>query len=146
MRIRLTPALALIAACALQPVCAQDPPARMRPQPRPRPDLTVSEYQFAPTNDKALRVNVANIGGAGAGASALRLTVRKIKGVAVGRTMEIQVPAIAAGQNDWVLLVADGILPKDVSLKDTTFRVNLDVTNAVSESNEKNNEKWHNLN
>jgi subtilase family serine protease len=118
----------------------------MRPQPRPRPDLTVAEYQFAPTNDKALRVSVANIGGAAAGASTLRLTVRKIKGAAVGRTMEIQVPAISAGQNDWVTLVADGILPKNVSLKDTTFRVNLDVGNSVSESNEKNNEKWHNLN
>jgi subtilase family serine protease len=111
-----------------------------------RPDLVVREYQFPPTYDKGLRVNVSNIGGAGAGASVLRLTVRKIKGVAVGRTMEIQVPAIAAGAHDWVTLDAKGILPNDVSLKDTTFRLNVDATTLVNESNEANNEKWHNLN
>jgi hypothetical protein len=119
----------------MQPVYAQ----------RPRPDLTVRQYQFAPTNDKALRVNVANIGAAAAGASVLRLTIRKIKGVSVGRTMEAPVPAIPKNSADWVTLDASGILPKDVSLKDTTFKINLDVTTVVNESNENNNEKWHNL-
>lgn len=113
---------------------------------RLRPDLTVREYQFAPTNDKWLRVNVANVGPGAAGASKLRLTVRRINGAAVGRTMEVDVPAVAGNQNDWVSFDAGQILPKDVALKDTTFRLNLDVTEAVAESNEKNNETWHNLN
>lgn len=138
----------LLVACLWQPLDAQEPPPPpLRPVPvRARPDLVVREYQFPPTYDKGLRVNVSNIGTAAAGASVLRLTVRKIKGIAVGRTMEINVPAIAAGQNDWVTLDAKNILPNDVSLKDTTFRLNADATTLVSEANETNNEKWHNLN
>ena len=144
MKTALVCLLLLVAGAAPAQVTNQRP----RPVPRPmlvRPDLVVSEYQFAPTNNKGLRVNVANVGNGNAGACVLRLTVRRIKGVAVGRTMEINVPAIAAGANDWVTLIADGILPKDVDIKDTTFRLNVDVNNAVKESKENNNEKWHNL-
>lgn len=131
-------------------VAAQSNDNKMAPRPAPRPmlpkpDLIVKEYQFAPTNDKGLRVNVANIGNAGAGACVLRLTIRKIKGVSVGRTMEMNVPAIPAAGNDWITFIADGILPKDVDIKDTTFKLNVDVKNTVKESKENNNEKWHNL-
>lgn len=144
----------ILAACLLLFVCAGQPTVAQREAPppprpiptRPHPDLIVKEYQFPPTYDKGLRVNVANIGNAAAGASVLRLTVRKIKGIAVGRTMEIAVPAIPASQDDWVTLDAKGILPKDVSLKDTTFKLNADATTLVGEANEANNEKWHNLN
>ena len=111
-----------------------------------KPDLIVKEYQFAPTNNKGLRVRVANIGNVGAGACVLRLTIRRINGVAVGRTMDMNVPAIAAGADDWITFIADGILPKPVDIKDTTFRLNVDVTTVVNESKENNNEKWHNLN
>src|SRR5918993_6002985 len=91
--------LLLVAGAAPAQVTNQRP----RPVPRPmllRPDLVVSEYRFAPTNNKGLRVNVANVGSGNAGACVLRLTVRRINGVAVGRTMEIAVPAIAAGGHD----------------------------------------------
>jgi hypothetical protein len=37
------------------------------------------------------------------------------------------------------------ILPNNVSLKDTTFKLIADATKNVPESNEKNNETWHNL-
>lgn len=127
----------------------QGPTPRPAPVPRPailRPDLMIKEYQFAPTNDKGLRVNVANIGNGPAGACVLRLTIRKIKGASVGRTMEMNVPAIAAGGDEWITFIADGILPKDVDIKDTTFKLNVDVKNTVKESNENNNERWHNLN
>jgi len=136
--------LLLGAAVALQAQTTNSP----RPPTRTlilKPDLIVKEYQFTPTNNKGLRVNVANIGNSNAGACVLRLTIRKIKGTSVGRTMEMNVPAIPAGGNDWILLITDGILPKDVDIKDTTFRLNVDVTNAVNESKETNNEKWHNL-
>lgn len=139
-------------ACAPQILCAQEPPpppqvkVKVPVVARPRPDLVIRQYLFTPSSDKGLRVHVVNVGGAGAGACVLRLTVRKIKGTPVGRTMEAPVPAIPKGGDVWVTLDASGILPNDVSLKDTTFKLNVDATTLVSESNEDNNEKWHNLN
>jgi hypothetical protein len=110
-----------------------------------QPDLKIAQFLFPPTNDKALRVHVANAGGGNAAACVLRLTVRKINGVAVGRVTEIPVPAIAAGTDIWLLIHADKILPKNVALKDTTFKLNVDATSTVVESDESNNEVWHNL-
>ena len=110
-----------------------------------QPDLKIAQFLFPPTNDKALRVHVANAGGGNAGACILRLTVRKINGVAVGRVTEIPVPAIAAGTDTWLVVHADKILPKNVALKDTTFKLNVDATSTVAESDEANNEVWHNL-
>lgn len=149
MRIKHVVVLAcLLLACAPQLPRAQENNNRPRIGPIRilRSDLIVKEYQFAPTNNKGLRVNVANIGNGNAGACILRLTVRRINGVAVGRTMDMSVPAIPAGGDDWITFIADGILPKDVDIKDTTFRLNVDFKNVVKESNENNNEKWHNLN
>lgn len=138
-------AACLLIACALQQIGAPQAEAQ-RPIPtRFMPDLVVREYQFPPAYDKGLRIHVMNIGRATAGPSTLRLTVRKINGTAVGRTMEAPVGTIEPSQGQWVTLDAKGILPNNVSLKETTFRINLDVTTAVIESNEKNNEQWHNL-
>lgn len=114
-------------------------------QPIRRADLKVEQFQFAPTNNKALRVKVTNVGNATAAASTLRLTVRKINGIAVGRTFDVAVSSLTPGQSDWVLIQAASILPLKVSLQDTTFRLNADFLNAVGESNEANNEVWHNL-
>ena len=139
MRNRLVSVACLVAlTCALATVHAQ------RPRPA-RPDLIIREYQFAPTNDKGLRVRVANIGTLAAGASVLRLTIRKINGASVARTMDMPTAAIPAQSDVWVTFIADGILPKDVDIKNTTFKLNADATTVVSESNETNNEKWHNL-
>ena len=148
MRIRNVVVLAcLLLACAPQLPRAQENTNRPRIGPIKilRPDLIVKEYQFAPTNNKGLRVRVANIGNGNAGACVLRLTIRKINGAAVGRTMDMNVPAIPAGGDDWITFIADGILPKAVDIKDTTFKLNVDFTTVVSESKETNNEKWHNL-
>lgn len=151
-KIALASACLLLLACVAQLSHAQEN-TNNRPQPSPRrvpvqsikPDLVIREYQFAPTNNKGLRVNVANVGNSAAGACRLRLTIRKIKGASVGRTMEMDVPSIAAGADAWVTFIADSILPNDVDIKDTTFKLNVDVNNAVNESKEGNNEKWHNL-
>jgi hypothetical protein len=109
------------------------------------PDLKVRQYLFTLTNDKGLRVQVANYGKAASKPCRLELTVRKINGAAVGRTMYGTIPAIEPGKGAWVLLRADGILPKNVSLKDTTFKLIADATKLVAESDEDNNETWHNL-
>jgi hypothetical protein len=108
-------------------------------------DLKVRQFLFPPNADKALRVQIANYGNAAAQANVLRLTVRKINGTPVGRVTEIQVPNIGAGKADWVLIYVDQILPKNVALKDTTFKLNIDATKLINESDESNNEIWHNL-
>lgn len=109
-----------------------------------QPDLSIRQFLFPPTNDKALRVRVVNTGQGPSAACRLVLTVRKINGVAVGRTTHVNVPALAAGAADWLLIDAKSILPNNVSLQSTTFRLNVDATEIVAEVNEANNEVWHN--
>jgi hypothetical protein len=109
------------------------------------PDLSIKQFLFPPTNDKALRVHVVNTGKAPSSACRLVLTIRRINGIAVGRTTHVNVPAIAAGAEDWLHIDAKSLLPDNVSLKSTTFRLNVDATKIVPESNEGNNEIWHNL-
>ena len=108
-----------------------------------RPDLRVEQFVFA--GEKVLRVRVANVGSAPSALCLLRLTVRKINGVAVGRTTEVKLPAIAAGKERWVPVNAKDILPNNIALESTTFRLNADATEVVAESKEDNNELWHNL-
>lgn len=114
-------------------------------QPKLSPDLTVKEFQFPPTSQQSVRVHVANQGESPATPCKLRLTVRKIGGNPVGRTTEIKLPAITPDKGKWMLIDASNILPQDVALKDTVFRLNVDPDNAVSETNETNNEVWHGL-
>lgn len=110
------------------------------------PDLTIKQYEFVSTNNKSLRVQVANYGKAASRPCRLELSVRKINGVAATRTAFETVPAIGAGKVEWVTLSATGILQAAISLKDTTFRLRVDETDTVAESNEGNNETWHNWN
>lgn len=110
------------------------------------PDLTIKQYEFVSTNNKGLRVQIANYGKAASRPCRLELAVRKINGVAVTRTASETVPAIEPGKVEWVTLNASGILQAAISLKDTTFRLIVDETNIVAESNEDNNEVWHNSN
>ncbi|HEX6187644.1 MAG TPA: CARDB domain-containing protein [Pyrinomonadaceae bacterium] len=109
-----------------------------------QPDLSIRQFLFPPTNNKALRVRVVNTGQGPSAACRLVLTVRKINGVAVGRRTYVNVPALAAGAADWLHIDARSILPNNVSLQSTTFRLNVDATEIVAESNEANNEVWHN--
>jgi subtilase family serine protease len=110
------------------------------------PDLRIKQYEFVSTNDKTLRVLVENDGKAASQPCRLELAVRKINGTAVTRTAFETVPAIEPGKEEWVELTASGILQAAISLKDTTFRLTVDETRIVAESNEDNNETWHNLN
>jgi subtilase family serine protease len=111
------------------------------------PDLSINAYNFIPlNNDKALSVQVTNNGSKNSSACKLELTVRKINGTAVGRTISVNIPAIGAGETKLIAVDAASILPKNVSLKDTTFKIIVDSAKTVAESDETNNEKWHNLN
>lgn len=110
------------------------------------PDLRIAKYEFVSTNNKSLRVQVANDGKAASKPCRLELGIRKINGTAVTRTAFETIPAIEPGKEEWVTLTASGILPAAISLKDTTFRLIVDETGIVAESNEDNNETWHNAN
>lgn len=109
------------------------------------PDLRISEFVFPANNDKTVRVRIANTGSAASAVCILRLTVRKINGVPVGRVIEIKLPPLAAGKDKWLGINANDILPKNISLESTTFKLNADATSIVTESDEANNEAWHNL-
>jgi hypothetical protein len=113
--------------------------------PLGKADLTIKHIAFSVVDNKKVKVQVLNIGSVGSAPCILRLTVRKINGTPVGRVTEIPLPAILPNQDKTVIIDTTQILPNNVALKDTTFRLNVDVTSLVIESNEANNEKWHNL-
>lgn len=113
--------------------------------PLGKADLTIKHIAFSVTDDKKVKVQIVNIGSVGSAPCVLRLTVRKINGIPVGRTTEIALPAILPNQDKVVIIDTAQILPNNVALKNTTFRLNVDVTSLVVESNEANNERWHNL-
>jgi hypothetical protein len=129
--------------CGAVAVHAQSMSGKVRSKAA-QPDLSIKEFLFPPTNDKALRVHVVNSGKAASTPSVLRLTVRKINAVAVGRVAEIKLVAIPPGKDKWVVIDAKSILPNNVSLESTTFKLNADATETVAESDEANNEVWHN--
>jgi hypothetical protein len=109
------------------------------------PDLKISEFVFPADSDKAVRVHVVNAGGAASPLCILRLTVRKINGVPAGRVAETKLSPLAPGKDRWLVINAKSILPNNLSLASTTFKLNADATSIVTESDEANNEVWHNL-
>lgn len=109
------------------------------------PDLRIRQFLFAPTDNKVVRVQVANSGNAAASACRLVLTVRRINGVAVGRQTHVTVPTLGASKTVWLNINSKNILPNNVSLESTTFRLNVDATEIVNEIDESNNEIWHGL-
>jgi CARDB protein len=109
-----------------------------------QPDLRIKEFLFSPANDKVMKVHVVNMGNAASGLCIFRLTVRKINGVAVGRVKEVKLLPLAAGQDKWIVVDAKSILPNNISLESTTFKLNADATSIIAESDETNNELWHN--
>ena len=123
-------------------------PAQVRASMLNKPakaDLLIRELVFPADNDKAVRIRVVNGGNIPSTLCVVRLTVRKINGVPVGRVIEVKLAPLAAGKDRWVLINAKGILPTNVSLESTTFKLNADATSIVTESDEANNEVWHNL-
>jgi subtilase family serine protease len=111
---------------------------------RELPDLTIKRYEFDSYNNKRVRVQIANEGKAASARCRVELSIRKVKGSAVTRTVVEEVPAIAQGKEEWITLDAGGILQSPVTLQETTFRLIVDESRAVPESNEDNNETWHN--
>jgi len=110
------------------------------------PDLIVRGNEFEFAGNKTVNVYVSNNGDAPSKRCILELTVRKIGGVSAGRKTTAKIPVIQPGQFVKIPMNATSILPNAVNLKDTTFKVIADSTNLNAESNETNNEKWHNLN
>jgi subtilase family serine protease len=110
------------------------------------PDLLIRQYKFVPSDDKGLRVQVANYGQKASQSCRLQLTIRKINGTPVSREKYQTIPVIQPGKTAWIALDTTSILPKNVSLRDTTFKLIADATKIVPESDENNNETWHNQN
>lgn len=108
-------------------------------------DLLIREFVFPADNDKAVRVRIVNGGSVASTLCVVRLTVRKITGVPVGRTIEVKLPPLGPGKDIWLVIGASNILPTNVTLASTTFKLNADATSIVSESDEGNNEVWHKL-
>lgn len=147
--------LSFIAVCALQVALANNPGLNDKAERNnksiavnltpPMPDLIVRGNEFEFVGNKAVNVYVSNNGDAPSKRCVLELTVRKIGGTAVGRTKRATIPAIEPGKFVKISVDATSILPNAVNLKDTTFKVIADSTKLNAESNEDNNEKWHNL-
>ena len=145
--------------CVLQIASAENPALNNNtennsPAPRsistigltaPMPDLIVRGNEFEFVGNKVVNVYVSNNGDAPSKRCVLELTVRKIGDAAVGRVKRATIPAIQPGKFVKIRVDATSILPNAVNLKDTTFKVVADSTNLNAESNEGNNEKWHNL-
>jgi hypothetical protein len=111
----------------------------------PMPDLIVRGNEFEFVGNKVVNVYVSNNGDKPSKPCVLELTVRKIGDSAVGRVKTARIPVILPGKFVKIPVDATSILPNAVNLKDTTFKVIADSTNINAESNEGNNEKWHNL-
>lgn len=108
-------------------------------------DLRIQEFVFSADHDKGVRVHIVNTGSAASSLCILRLTVRKINGIPAGRIKEVKLPPLGVGKNKWVVIDARSILPTNISLQSTTFKLNADATSILAESDEANNEVWHNL-
>lgn len=107
------------------------------------PDLVINKYSFLDTNKKAVRVFVYNQGKSAAGVNRLQILVSKINGVTVQRKRAITVPALDNGKGVWLFLNAKSILPNDVALDSTFFRLTVDATNVIEESGESNNDVYY---
>ncbi|HVQ39606.1 MAG TPA: CARDB domain-containing protein [Pyrinomonadaceae bacterium] len=111
------------------------------------PDLKIRQYEFVSTNDKWVRVELVNEGKVASSPCQLELAIRKINGVGATRSTHETVPAIKPGREEWVTIDASGILQSATNLKEhTSFRLRVDETKIVAESNEDNNELWHHPN
>jgi hypothetical protein len=151
--------LSLIIVCALQVAVARNlvfsasaehmsaaPLATSTASLRPAmPDLIVRGNEFEFAGNKMVNVYVSNNGDAPSKRCVLELTIRKIGDSSVGRVKRARIPVIQPGKYVKIPVNATSILPNAVNLKDTTFKVIADSTNINAESNEGNNEKWHNL-
>lgn len=145
IRKRIAEAVLLVALTGLVVAPENLANAALENEAQAKADLLISEFVFPADSDKTVRVHVVNTGGAASTLCILRLTVRKINGLPVGNVVEIKLPLLAPGEDKWLGINAASILPKNVSLESTTFKLNADATSIVMESNEANNEVWHKL-
>ncbi len=103
------------------------------------PDLKIAKYVFVKTNKQALRVYVQNQGNVSAGSNRLLLTIGKIDGISVKRKKVFTVPILESSKGVWLFINAKSLLPNDVAINSTVFKLNVDSTDVVSESIEGNN-------
>jgi hypothetical protein len=107
------------------------------------PDLKIKDFQFLEQASKSVRVQIVNQGNAIAKPSELKLTVTQIKGVKVNRVLQLKLPTFKPYQSASFLVNASSILPSNVDLKDTTFRLKADANLVVTESDETDNVAVH---
>lgn len=110
--------------------------------PREKPDLSIRTFEFVPGVPPTLRVQVVNSGGTATAPSILRLTVG-VKGTPVPATRDVTIPALRTGESAWVPVSVRRALPRDRALEESAFRLTVDATHVVAESDETNNEVWH---
>jgi hypothetical protein len=91
-----------------------------------------------------VRVQVLNQGNFASVECRLILTIRKINSTAASRQTHVDIPALAPGKTVWLVVDAKTILPVNISLAATTFKLKADATGIVAESDEDNNEVKHN--
>jgi hypothetical protein len=101
-------------------------------------------YNNSSNSDKLVLVQIVNAGSSASIACRLLLTIRKINGINANRQKMATVPALASRKDAWVMIDARSILPANVQLEATSFKLTVDATNLLEESNESNNEALHN--
>jgi hypothetical protein len=116
----------------------------------PLPDLQIKQYEFHQSDVKKVRVLIVNtaMGASGPaqikpGPALLHLTVQKIGDAQVSRKVDVELPNIPGKESKWLMIDAAGILPKNVALKDTAFRLDIDPTHVIDEIDEDNNQAFH---
>ncbi len=109
-----------------------------------KPDLIIKNIRFNSKRQRIVRVLVANIGNAPAKSNILKLTIRRVKGKNVRRTIKVIAPRLKKKQSKWIVIRAKKLLPKKVAIKNTKFRLFIDASKVIREKNEKNNVYWHN--
>jgi hypothetical protein len=113
-------------------------------QGKQRPDLTIKNFRFSPNAPQNVSIRVLNQGNGIAKPSKMKLVVRKINGTPVGREIEVNVPVFQPSESKNITIDASSILPGNVQLKDTSFRVDVDSSQLVKEVDETNNRMTHN--
>ncbi|WP_197455989.1 CARDB domain-containing protein [Stieleria neptunia] len=109
-----------------------------------QPDLRIVGFVFpAAGPSTATEVKIANIGSSSSSPCRLLLTVGEIEGTKVNRKKMVAVPKLNGMQATVVTVDAASILPGGVALSKTHFRLTVDATKHVDESNEQNNNAYH---
>jgi hypothetical protein len=78
-----------------------------------------------PNRDKVVLVHIVNTGNSATTECKLVLTITKINGVAANRQKDVIVSALASRKDTWVMIDATSVLPKNLELEATSFKLSL---------------------